>query len=111
MQSAFLPECLCIKSIASPFPAGQWTLLRLYKGLKKTIQSGVLSECKDGPENFSAVPGRSDSTEKAPESVQGVQIPALIFVRANRGWGLSMLLQGAVLFPALLYNESRNRRR
>ena len=48
---------------------------------------------------------------KVPEPVQGVQIPALIFVSANRGWGLSMLLQGAVLFPALLYNESRNRRR
>ena len=48
---------------------------------------------------------------KVPEPVQGVQIPALIFVSANRGWGLSMLLQGAVLSPGLLYNESRNRRR
>ena len=26
---------------------------------------------------------------KVPEPVQGVQIPALIFVSANRGWGLS----------------------
>ena len=48
---------------------------------------------------------------KVPEPVQGVQILALIFVSANRGWGLSMLLQGAVLSPGLLYNESRNRRR
>lgn len=48
---------------------------------------------------------------KVPEPVQSVQIPALIFVSANRGWGLSMLLQGAVLSPGLLYNESKNRRR
>ena len=48
---------------------------------------------------------------KPRECVKGAQLPSLIFVSANRGWGLSMLLQGAVLFPALLYNESRNRRR
>ena len=45
---------------------------------------------------------------KVPEPVQGVQIPALIFVSANKGWGLSMLLQGAVLFPGPLYNESKS---
>lgn len=43
---------------------------------------------------------------KVPEPVQGVQIPALIFVSANRGWGLSMLLQGAVLSPGLPFPES-----
>ena len=48
---------------------------------------------------------------KVPEPVQGVQIPALIFVRATRCRGYKCCSQRAVLSPGLLYNESRNRRR